>query len=105
MVASALYALGHLEASNRISDRATLAAHDCWRVRLALARALPSSEKSDPDIATLMVLSRDNNEDVRDWATFGLGGQSDTDAELVWATLSPTDMALQIRSSRYPVVT
>jgi hypothetical protein len=47
VVASALYSLRDLEASGRIPDPARLAVHDCWWVRLALARALPSAGNSE----------------------------------------------------------
>jgi HEAT repeat protein len=87
VVASALYALGNLEASDRIPDLARLAAHDCWWVRLALARSLPSSEESERHITTLITLSRDENKDVRDWATFGLGSQCDVDTDPIRAAL------------------
>jgi HEAT repeat protein len=64
-----------------------LGIHDCWWVRLALARGLPSAGNSDETIETLIVLSRDRNEEVRDWATFGLGSQCEADTDLVRAAL------------------
>jgi HEAT repeat protein len=50
-------------------------------------RRLCSVENSEQSIETLIVLSRDRDEDVRDWATFGLGILCDVDTDLVRAAL------------------
>ena len=52
-------------------------------VRLTVAQSMPSmfaGDDLDPAaIATMLTLTRDEDPDVRDWATFGLGSQSDVD--------------------------
>lgn len=51
--------------------------HEDPAVRLAVARAIPGGLDSDPAIVTVMDalirLSRDATDEVRDWATFGIG--------------------------------
>jgi HEAT repeat protein len=56
----------------------TLVGHDDARVRRAVAQALPSVlGETDPGatVAGLIMLSRDLDDDVRDWACFALGTQ------------------------------
>ena len=63
-----------------------LAMHPSADVRHTAANALPScvGEPEDPRaIAALIALSADADEDVRDWATFGLAQQVQTDTTAV----------------------
>lgn len=50
-------------------------------IRLAVAHALGYPFANDPlAVQTLLKLTRDGDEDVRDWATFALGVQGDADS-------------------------
>jgi HEAT repeat protein len=51
-------------------------------VRLAVATGMPGSPREDA-ITTLIELMDDVNDNVRDWATFGLGTQSDLDTSVI----------------------
>src|SRR5262249_3447152 len=63
-----------------------LASHASDEVRHSLAYCLG---RRDEPIAreTLIVLSRDRDPEVRDWATFGLGSLSDVDSDDIRAAL------------------
>jgi hypothetical protein len=77
-VASALYALGHLDRGDT-ARIAALADHPSSDVREAVAAAL--DHRSDPiAIAALIKLSSDVDDDTRDWATFALGTLSEEDS-------------------------
>lgn len=71
------HALGYLSGSRAAKLLVPLAAHDDSDVRFKVAMGLPSTfDEDNPDdavIAALIDLSGDEDEDVRDWATFGLG--------------------------------
>jgi HEAT repeat protein len=82
-LSSAISALGHLEnpaaASLIIENQCHL--HPSAEVRFAVAFAL-GSFGNDPDAsAVLLLLMDDADDDVRDWATFGLGVQGDLDCD------------------------
>ena len=93
VVSSALFALGHLGVGN-LEAIARLATHECADVRYAVASCLGTR---DEPLAreTLVALSADNDSDVRDWATFGLGTLSAVDSaairEALVARLSDSD--------------
>jgi hypothetical protein len=73
------YALGHtpyLRASRRLI---ALGMHPSEDVRLAVAYALPMHSEDPAMIPALITLSKDQDADVRDWATFGLGSLLDFD--------------------------
>jgi len=55
-------------------------------IRFALARALASHAEPEAT-AALLRLARDRDDDVRDWATFGIGALRDTDDEAIRALL------------------
>jgi HEAT repeat protein len=72
VVVSALFAHGHLELGAEEPVLTALSAHPSEDVRHALAWALPGigGARMTP---LLLQLMRDDDVDVRDWATFGLG--------------------------------
>lgn len=74
VVASSVYALGHHYVRDPIAKKASLASHASVWVRQAVAVALGGAT-SPPEIQTLIKLSMDETDDVRDWATFGLGSR------------------------------
>jgi HEAT repeat protein len=71
------HALGYQSGSRAAELLIPLAAHDDSDVRFKVAMGLPSTfDEDNPDdaiIAALIALSSDEDEDVRDWSTFGLG--------------------------------
>lgn len=75
---AACYALGHLGHPGAIESLVNLRNHPVPGVRLGVTVGLLTHE-NEKAVQTLMALSRDEDEDVRDWATFGLGTQIDLD--------------------------
>jgi HEAT repeat protein len=79
VLASALSAIGHLGQRESLPYVAAHATHSDPDVRFSVASALlgiARGERLDPDdpvVTTLMQLTADDDADVRDWATFGLG--------------------------------
>jgi HEAT repeat protein len=72
-LASGIFAFGHLDDSSAVPFILRYEAHADPEVRYAVACAL-GSYPNDPDaIKTLAKLTADQDEDVRDWAAFGLG--------------------------------
>lgn len=89
-------AIGHQHDRRAIPDVARLATHPHEDVRFGVAVALQGF--ADPlAIATLIGLTADPDADVRDWATFALGTQTDVDTPavrdaLLNRTADPEDM-------------
>ena len=84
VVASAIAALGHLADPRGRSAVLRASANASPDVRFAAATALPmvSGDPPEPEVITALTrLTDDENGDVRDWATFGLGSQLDADIE------------------------
>ena len=79
VIAAIGYALGHLEDDRAVPHLIHLADHASEEVRLAAATGLPTAmgwqfDRPYPEaVGTLVRLSGDADDDVRDWATFGLG--------------------------------
>jgi hypothetical protein len=71
-------ALGHIHDPTVIAALSRLKTHPSTLVRYGLVFGLLAFEE-DLSIQTLIELSRDQDELVRDWATFGLGSQIDAD--------------------------
>jgi hypothetical protein len=71
-------AFGHLRDPRAIPLVLPLADHESENVRFGVVSALSTHDDADA-IAGLIVLSRDVDADVRDWATFGLGSLTDAD--------------------------
>jgi HEAT repeat protein len=81
VVASAIHALGHLEAIELVPKLIPFADSDDRAVRFALATALPwlalhqKPRDREPAIQATIQLTADTDANVRNWATFGLGDQ------------------------------
>jgi HEAT repeat protein len=79
-ISSALHALGHLDNPAAIPVITSYQSHPVAEIRFAVACAL-GSFANDPDaVRALMALTRDSDDDVRDWAVFGLGNLGDADS-------------------------
>ncbi|MBI3861092.1 MAG: HEAT repeat domain-containing protein [Planctomycetia bacterium] len=75
---SVLIALGHLGEADAIGPAARFRSHPDSAVRYATVHAL--SGYDDPAaLNALIELTSDEDSDVRDWATFGLGAQTEVD--------------------------
>lgn len=86
VVASAVSFFKQHYVSDSIVKRPALASHHSVEVRLAVARCLGGElggPKTTPAIELLVQLSNDNDDSVRDWATFGLGSRCDLDTETI----------------------
>jgi HEAT repeat protein len=82
LIAEIAFALGHQHSSRGIPPLSRLRAHPDAEVRYSVVHGLLRHE--DPlAIQTLIELSADEDRDVRDWATFGLGTQVETDTRAV----------------------
>jgi hypothetical protein len=81
VVFAVLIALGHLGLGD-LDALCGLALHESEDVRLGLAVCLGTREEM-PARDALIRLSGDVDVDVRDWATFGLGAQSDVDTPAI----------------------
>jgi hypothetical protein len=82
---SALVAIGHLQNSDDtkgIRKISAFADHKSEDVRFGVVRALMTHEDR-VSITTLIRLTRDKSAEVRDWATFALGSQIDTDTPAI----------------------
>jgi HEAT repeat protein len=77
---SAVYALGHLGNPLAIPLVTELHLHPSADVREAVAYALGSFANDSRASNALLALLRDVDEEVRDWATFGLGVLGDLDS-------------------------
>ncbi|NBE84980.1 HEAT repeat domain-containing protein [Micromonospora rubida] len=88
-------ALGGAKDARGLPVLTALAAHPDAEVRGQVAGDLPMVMGDPPEVsgvAALIALSADSEPQVRDWATFGLGTQTDADSEAVrralWARTS-----------------
>jgi len=81
---AAIVALGHLREPEGIREILRYKNHPDENVRYAVAWALPGGQSESAEvIETLLSLMRDSDSDVRDWATFGLGTQSEADSPAI----------------------
>ena len=78
IVSSALTALGHRRSSRAIEPALALIDHPNDNVRFGAVMAFSCHEDRRATDA-LIILSRDTDRDVRDWATFGLGAMCTAD--------------------------
>jgi hypothetical protein len=79
-LASILFALGHLKAPGYIAMLLRFQGHADAEVRYAVTTSLGGSDE-ERAIDALIKLSRDDDFEVRNWATFGLGSLTETDSE------------------------
>ncbi|MBA4150883.1 MAG: HEAT repeat domain-containing protein [Verrucomicrobia bacterium] len=79
VIASLIYALGHTPHPPSCECLLQFQNHPSEDLRHALAYALPQYEENSAAIAALILLSGDADDEVRDWATFGLGSQIELD--------------------------
>lgn len=80
-LAAGIAALGHLDDPLAVPLIANFSSHPSPEVRFAVAFALGCFPSDPLSAETLLRLTQDTDEDVRDWATFGLGvlGNADSD--------------------------
>jgi HEAT repeat protein len=86
VLCAAAVGLGHLNDTRAAAPLARLQDHPSAEVRSSIVHALLTQEEA-PAISALIALSADENDHVRDWATFGLGSQIDTDTPEIRETL------------------
>jgi len=77
---SAIYALGHIDNPEAVPLVTAFRSHPDPHIRNAVVFALASFPNDPHSIESLLMLLRDNDDDVRDWATFGLGVLGDADS-------------------------
>lgn len=99
-VGAGVSALGQLYDPRALPGILRHAAYPSPDVRMAVAAALPGCMGAgaendaghaaliDAALSTLIALARDEDADVRDWATFGLGSQLDVDTSAVREALA-----------------
>lgn len=89
---SAVHALGHIGNPLAVPLVMEHRLHPSVDVRLAVACTLGNFANDPRGVETLLALMQDVDEDVRDWATFGLGVQGDLDSEeirdVLWLRMS-----------------
>jgi HEAT repeat protein len=77
---SAIHALGHLENPSAIPLIISYQQHPEPEIRFAVACALGSFASDPQAIQALIILTSDADDDVRDWAVFGLGNLGNADS-------------------------
>jgi HEAT repeat protein len=86
VVHSAAWALAHLRGDTAISALIDLRGHADPGVRLAVANGMGGCEQLKA-LETIIQLMDDKDNDVRDWATFGLGSLCTQDSQEIRAAL------------------
>jgi len=82
VLASIIFALGHLHDPRAVEPLVRLNTHPDAHVRYAVVSSL-CGEAASQAIAAMITCSSDPDRDVRNWATFGLGAQIDTDTPAI----------------------
>lgn len=94
VVRAAVAGVGHRSFDAALPELVRLSTHADPQTRWSVAAAL-GRYPQPAAIEALLRLARDDDADVRDWATFGLGTMSDTDSpeirELLWHNLADDD--------------
>ncbi len=102
VVASAAYALGHRHTTSAIKPLLMLKNHPNPRVRHGVVFGLLGLDDNEA-INALIELSKDTDDDVRNWATFGLGSQIDVDTDEIRNALNErlNDLVAEIRGEAF----
>lgn len=79
-LSSAIYALGHIGNPQAVRILSRYQNHSDAEIRFALAFAFGNFPDNDTAVDVLVRLTRDEDEDVRDWATFGIGALGKRDS-------------------------
>ena len=82
VLTSIIFALGHLHDPRATKPLVSLQSHPEACIRYAVISSLCGSE-DEQAIAALIERSADEDRDVRNWATFGLGSQIDNDTNAI----------------------
>lgn len=94
-IASAVCALGHLRNPLAIPLITEFLTHPAQEVRFSLAFAMESFPDDPQAVSVLLRLMEDSDKEVRNWATFGIGTQSNMDSaeirDALAARLNDTD--------------
>lgn len=97
VISSILYAIGHNNdnlTEKQIDIVCSFKNHKSVNVRHGLVSAILAIDKTKP-INTLIQLTKDKDSDIRDWATFGIGTQIETDnliiRETLWERINDSD--------------
>lgn len=80
-LAAGIAALGHLDNPLAVPLITSFSSHPSPEVRFDVAFALGCFPNDPLSAKTLLGLTQDTDEDVRDWATFGLGVLGNTDSD------------------------
>ncbi len=80
-LAAGIAALGHLDNPLAVPLITNFSSHPSPEVRFDVAFALGRFPNDPLSAETLLRLTQDTDEDVRDWATFGLGVLGNTDSD------------------------
>jgi HEAT repeat protein len=82
-LSSAIYALGHIGDPRAVPLLVQYQNHSDAEIRYALAAALGTFTSDAIAVDVLVRLTGDEDEDVRDWATFGIGALGKTDSPAI----------------------
>lgn len=85
---SAIASLGHLRDFRAVPLIAQFRSHPSEEIRFSVACALGQFANETLSVEALLELMRDEDEEVRDWATFGLGVLGDQDSEKIREALA-----------------
>jgi HEAT repeat protein len=104
VISSILYGIGHNNENlteKQIDIICVYKVHKSVTVRYALVYAILAIDKSKA-INTLIELSKDKDSDIRDWATFGIGTQIETDTQVIrealWERINDTDTTTRLEA-------
>lgn len=104
VISSIFYGIGHNNeklTNKQVDFLCSFRTHKSVYVKYSLAFALMTIEK-DIAIDTLIELSNDRDSDIRDWSTFGIGSQIETDSKKIrtalWNRISDKDEGVRFEA-------